>query len=147
MRRVVIGIDPGVKTGLAVINHGLLEKVMTLDFWNAIKHVEAYLEELKTTHEIDIRVYIEDPNLNKPVFDRGQRGRKALNIAQKVGSNKRDAQLLIEFCNLRELPVLAVRPVAGPFTKMTAEFFKRQTGWNGRTSQHARDAAGLILGR
>jgi len=143
MSRVLIGIDPGKETGIAIMRDGDLLVLETCSFFDVLSFLEGWGLEPKT----DVQVYIEDPNLNKPVFDRGQRGRIALNIAQKVGANKRDAELLIEYCNRIGIPVFPVRPQSGPFTKMTAEFFKKQTGWTGRTSQHARDAYSMIIGR
>ncbi len=144
--KVLVGIDPGIKTGLAIAEGGKLVRIETVDILDALDEIHAYANEARY-YLRNVTIYIEDPSLNKPVFDRGQHGRKALNIAQKVGSNKRDAQILIAKCKRAGVKLVRVKPVAGPFTKMSAEFFKKQTGWTGRTSQHARDAAGLILGR
>jgi len=32
-------------------------------------------------------------------------------------------------------------------TKLTADQFKRITGWHGRTNEHGRDAAMLVFGK
>jgi len=146
MTKILIGIDPGVQTGFAVMRDSSIVLLKTITFWD----VPGLISEFNDVHRYfnhSLTVYIEDPNLNKPVFNRGQQGRIALNIAQKVGANKRDAELLIDFCKKEGIEVVAVRPQSGPFNKMKAEFFKKQSGWTGRTSQHVRDACGLIMGR
>ena len=141
--KVLIGIDPGKYTGLAVIINGKLD-LWTIDFWTTI-------EQLHQHHNIygdDLRVYIEDPNPNKPVFFRkGTKSKVMHNIAQKVGSNKREASLLIEYCRLNGIKVFPQVPKKGSMTKLKADYFKRLTGCKGRSSEHARDAAMLIFGR
>ena len=65
-----------------------------------------------------------------------------MRTAQNVGMNKRDAQLLIAYAEAHNFQVLAVRPTR---TKLKADTFKKMTGWDKRTNQHARDAAMLVF--
>ena len=48
-----------------------------------------------------------------------------------------------EFCERYDIPHLLVAP-ASIDTKRSAKDFKMITGWNGRTSEHSRDAGMLI---
>ncbi|TGE08273.1 hypothetical protein [Hymenobacter fodinae] len=138
---VHVGIDPGVNVGFALSWAGELLQLQTLDFWSAIDELRLLAEGAQ------LHVYIENPNVNKPTFFKKGANSVAVreNISQKVGSNKRDAQLLIQFVERLGVKVLAMPPrKAG---KITAAGFKQLTGWAQSSSQHARDAAMLVLGR
>jgi len=140
---VNVGIDPGVNTGIAVGSSQGLSLLATTNFWGAVDTISM----LHVKHGIGLSVYIEDPSQNKPVFNRGKVGRVAENIAQKVGSNKREGRLLIEYCQRNGIRVFAVRPTKGTMTKLKSPYFKKLTGYTVRCSQHARDAAMLIFKR
>jgi len=147
MNRLYIGIDPGAKTGFAVSYRGKLQRVETTDFWGAIMYIDNLV---KTADGAPIVLVIERPDLNKPVWISRKPGMsKKLqdNIAQKVGANKRDAILLVEYAERMGMTVIPVRPKAGGTTKTTPEYFKKITGWTKRTSEHSRDAAMMIIGR
>lgn len=142
-----IGIDPGINTGIAGWYKPTqwLKFTETVAFWRCIEILQYYAE-----HKEDepCKVIMEDPNLNKPVFKRNiQNDRRDLKIAQNVGQNKRDAQLIKEFCELKGLEIECVRPTSRKWTK---QYFKAITGWNQkaitRTTQHEIDAAKLVYG-
>jgi hypothetical protein len=63
-----------------------------------------------------------------------------------AGSVKRDCEIWEEFCENYDIPYTAVPPRKG-LTKWDAETFNKMTGWQGRTSNHARDAALLVWGK
>ena len=63
-----------------------------------------------------------------------------------AGSVKRDSAIWREFCSFWGIPYVAVAPRAG-MTKWDAKYFAKVTGWTGRTSEHARDAALLVFQR
>lgn len=92
----------------------------------------------------------------------------AMNYAQKVGENKAAAKLLIAMLVQKKVPVLEVSPAKRDRadraqqkankakivisslkypTKTSAEQFKELTGYNGRSNEHNRDAATLVVGR
>lgn len=138
-----VGVDPGINTGLALWDGKSLVygHIKTVNIINALHILLTY------HHEFEVTVYIEDPNQNKPVFGektKGQNFQKLQKIAQNVGSNKRDAQVLIEWCQYYNIPFKTVRPTTH---KWDAEYFKRVTGMKEAYSQHARDAARLVYGR
>ena len=143
---ICIGIDPGTHTGVAVWDtregkflsletmpiHRALEKVkeMTHPFW----HMD------KLYHE-DIQVVFEDAR-QRTWFGKGDTNAKA----QGAGSVKRDCSIWEDFCKDYGIPFWAKPPVKGA-TKVSADYFKMVSNWQGRTSEHARDAAMLVIGR
>jgi len=159
--KLIIGIDPGVHTGYCVWNKDIkhISDYATLDFWSAIDKIRAMLDKC-LSDGTDVTVRIENPGLNKPVYFSNKKGvkgfRASLRVAQNVGGNKRDAELLIAFC--RRIEILykgsVISRLTGSFKvevikpsskKWTAEMFKAVTGIKTRVSQHVRDAAKLVI--
>lgn len=138
----LIGIDPGVKTGFAVWSR--TEKGLTIsttDFWGVI----SYLMEI--TDKSKFFVIIEDPNLNPAMHWNQHNAKGSINfgakIAQNVGANKKEAELLIEWMKREGIHFYRYKPTT---KKWTDEEFKRYTGYAGKCSQHARDAAAMVWG-
>ena len=131
-----VGLDTGTHTGFAVWDKGKkqLIELSTLKIHRAMERVR----ELSVSD--DIIVYFEDARL-RTWF--GNAGREAL---QGAGSVKRDCSIWEDF--LTDLGV-EFHPVApkNNATKLNAAFFEKITGWKGRTSEHARDAAMLVFNR
>lgn len=134
---ILIGIDPGVNTGYAeyLPSEGKLLAVGTVKIHEAMATIRRAHERGES-----MRVLFEDARLRKWF---GTKGREAL---QGAGSVKRDCKIWDDF--LRDLGVCfqMVGPQSGA-TKWDAARFAQVTGWTGRTSEHARDAAMLIWGR
>lgn len=159
MKYLLIGVDPGRKTGIAIWNRAKkkYESLETTDFWGAANRIL----ELNKKHEKMIQVVIENPGLNKPTFalphekekiDTGiikrdytavySQMRMISKRSQDIGRNKENAYLLIELCRYRKIDCKEVRPVQ---KKWNAETFKRLTGYKERTNEHNRDAARLVF--
>ena len=134
-----IGIDPGKKTGIAMWNGSEITFMKSMGFWDAIDKIDFISDTFP-----DSTVYIENPMLNKPVFARGNKRVVREMIAQRVGMNKRDAQLLIEYCKRLKLNVKQVKPST---SKWNAKELKTITGITDRTNEHVRDAIKLVYGR
>ena len=133
---VVIGIDPGVNTGIAVWDRPLqtFMSIETVQIHQAMEKVRQ-LHGAGMVHE----VVFEDARL-RTWF--GTKGREAL---QGAGSIKRDCSIWEGYLQhlgvkYRIVPPKAVR------TKLNAEKFQRMTNWPHRTSEHARDAAMVVWG-
>ncbi|EMN93341.1 hypothetical protein LEP1GSC112_0438 [Leptospira interrogans serovar Pomona str. UT364] len=95
---------------------------------------------LKYKNDLEICLLIEDARKRKwfgPNADAKRQG---------AGSVKRDCALWEDFCNREGIPFRLVHPKRGA-TKWDEMQFKTYTGWTGRTSEHSRDAAMLIVGR
>ncbi|WP_078124032.1 hypothetical protein [Leptospira alexanderi] len=135
--KFLIGIDPGTMTGLAMwdMERKKLMYVGTYEFFGACEFVRF----LKQERGFDVCLIIEDARKRKwfgPNADAKRQG---------AGSVKRDCKLWEDFCNREEIPFHLVHPKKGG-TKRAATEFEVLTGWEGRTSQHARDAAMLVFG-
>lgn len=138
---LIIGIDPGTSTGFAAWDKAA-QKLLRVD---TLKLHEAMFT-LADMHDRGLieHVVYEDAHLRTWFGNHSAKKDRAK--LQGAGSIKRDCTIWSEFLVDRGIPYLAVKPSAGS-TKWTAEHFKRVTGWTGRTSEHGRDAAVLIIGR
>jgi len=133
---LLIGIDPGVKTGVAVWDHR--KQQFTHIRTESIVTALAFC--LEQNERGGIEIWFEDAR-QRTWFD--QAGREQL---QGAGSIKRDCGIWQEFCEFYQIPYRAIKPAKGG-TKWNADFFKRVTGWPERTSEHSRDAAVLVFQR
>jgi hypothetical protein len=134
---ILIGIDPGVSTGYSrYCPHA--KKLLAVE----TKMIHEVLFELRELiKHLKIFVIVEDARLAV----HGRSG--AINQAklQGAGSVKRDCSLIEDFLTDLKIPYRMTRPRKA-ITKMDSEAFKKLTGWQGRTSNHARDSALLIYG-
>ncbi len=134
---ICIGIDPGTHTGVAVwdTREGKFLSLETLPIHKALLRV------LVLTSDQVVEVVFEDAR-QRTWFGKGDTNAKA----QGAGSVKRDCSIWEDFCRDYGIPFQAKPPVKGA-TKVSAGYFKMVSGWTGRTSEHARDAAMLVIGR
>jgi len=150
MKKILIGIDPGTKTGMAIKQQGCVMILKTFTFWEAIDTIKSFPPET-------LKVFIEDPSQNKPIFARfkippvfhkiGDRINYIGKIAQNIGENKGQAKLLIEYMKKNNIEHYAMRPNKRSMTKIDKKTFEKLTGYTKRSSEHSRDAAFLIIGR
>lgn len=142
---LLIGIDPGRNTGIAIYNKAerKLERVFSLSFWEAIKFLEQF------EGRDDVKVYIENPNLNPSLHKHtAMYGlNQALKVAQDVGRVKEQAQLLIDWLNAHRLKPVEIKPSKASGTKIKSPYFNKITKYKGRTNEHGRDAAMLVFGK
>ena len=90
-----------------------------------------------------VKLYIEDAR--KWIGFHGKTKATQARI-QGAGSVKRDAKIWEDWCKENGYEVVFVKPM-GKGLKKSADEFKRITGWQGRTNEHARDAAMIVYGR
>jgi hypothetical protein len=136
-----IGIDCGVHTGICVWSTSLkmIRKIETLSIHKA-------MEEVKRWHDQagNIFVRIEDARLRTWIpyqkNEKAERGRR-----EGAGSVKRDCRIWEDFLTDLGVPFEMVAPQRNK-TKVDVNYFKKLTGYTGKTSEHARDAAGLVIG-
>lgn len=151
MKKVYIGIDPDKGWAEWDADAQKFLAVDTVNFWE----IESRLKKIAAMHhagEVAVRIYIETPQHNPPVFPKSNRPnerRKFLKIAQNVGENKGKAKLLVRLCKalFGNENVIQMTPNKKSLTKLDKDPFKFQTGWKPRTSEHGRDAAMLVFGR
>lgn len=139
-----IGIDPGTHTGFALWSRTerRLWMVDTMTITQAMKTVEDYVCNFDTdgNKRYEVVVFIEDAR-KRTWF--GSSNREKL---QGAGSVKRDCSIWETFCYELGVECRKIAPKHNT-TKLTAAQFKVLTRWQGRTSDHARDAAMLVFGR
>lgn len=136
---ICIGIDPGTHTGMAIWDSrdGKFLSLETLPIHQAM--LKVLLESERNRG--NVQVVFEDAR-QRTWFGTGDVSAKA----QGAGSVKRDCAIWEAFCKDYDIPYWAKPPVKGA-TKVSAEYFKTISGWDGRTSEHARDAAMLVICR
>ena len=139
---IVVGIDPGVNTGLAVWDTSARQ---FLDIrCSGIVDAMDYLRRLREERTIGLIVF-EDARKRKWIpreKDLSEfRGR-----AMGAGSVKRDSAIWEEWCETYCIDYVAAPPRQG-MTKWTDLAFRGVTGYDRRTNNHGRDAAMLVFGR
>lgn len=126
----IIGIDPGKSTGLAVINEGKIALLFTLS-----------PAEMAGFIGCDARLVVFEDSRLQTVFQRKGVGRRGmLSIARSVGQIDLQCRAIEDLCKARGIECIGVSPQRKG-AKLNAERFSRITGWTGRCSQNARDAA------
>jgi len=128
---IIIGIDTGTRTGVAAWD---TEK-MCYDMITTTTIDKAFLIVLDYLSRGDVVVRFEDP---RHIGGRRER-------AQGAGSVKRDAAIWETFLKNNNIRYQAVR-AGSTITKMDEGYFKALTGWQNKTSNHARDAAMMVCG-
>lgn len=137
--KYVIGIDPGVETGIARLSlHNeeidLLESMM---IHNAMDFIQEFIH--------NSLVVVEDARKWNG-WSRGQKSGEMRSKAQGAGSVKRDCKIWEDFLTDNEA-FFIMKPPSAKGGKISHKLFKLYTGWDGgRTNQHCRDAAMLVFG-
>lgn len=127
----LIGIDPGVNTGVARYESGVLTELLTIE-----PHT---IERMLTQHR-PARVVFEDSRLQSHTWTRGKTVAATAKMARNVGQIDAWCSLITAVCADLGIPAHGISP-AGKGAKLNAERFAATTGWAGRSNEHERDAA------
>ena len=138
----VIGIDPGMNTGLAVWDT-TSRQFLDIRCSGIVAEMD-YLEELRRERGIGLVVF-EDAR-QRTWIPRERDIRQVKGRAMGAGSVKRDCSIWEEWCEARSIQYIASRPKTG-MTKLTDAYFRGITGYDRRTNEHGRDAAMLVFQR
>ena len=131
MSKIIVGIDPGVNTGFAVIHNGVLTNLLTISPWE----IEGELSGVDVS-----RVVFEDSRLQSHTWTQVKERSAALKMARNVGQVDAWCALIVGICDRLRIPAHGVSP-KGKGKKLNAEQFKAATGWTGASNEHTRDAA------
>lgn len=150
-KSLFLGIDAGKHTGICIWDtlKKCIVEIKTTDFLSLIFKIEHWQNECKKNDsklEEYLCVYVESPSLNKPIFIKKYEPKNvkcALKIAQDVGRNKREAELLITYFKNKGYKVVEYKPTTKKWTKKQ---FQQITNFKGRVSQHAIDACKMVFG-
>jgi hypothetical protein len=137
----VLGIDPGVSTGIAVWDKKKkqLVKVETMLIHDAMAFIRGFVD-----IEACVFVRVEDSRQRKWIpQERDMKQR--IGRAKGAGSVSRDCVIWQDFLISLKIDFEMVAPRKG-LTKYSAAAFKKLTKYEGRTSSHGRDASLLIFG-
>lgn len=150
--KIYFAIDPGVHTGLAIYmpirnvpdkTVSYVLAVRTTDLWGVVDIIHAFLRG-KYVEISRLVVYLESPDKNPPVFRRGLSRKIMEKIAQNVGANKREAQLLR--ARLRGDWHLKVIDIVPKKSKPTRESIETALGLKlPLYNQHVLDAVAILL--
>lgn len=136
---IVVGVDPGFKTGIAVVDTAgpRLDYQHTLTAWDDIAD---------TLHSLDARYFPSGPQwvvIQTPIFEgKTPRWNKSPISLVKNGFL---AGRIAGYCQGLGWKIMLMPPKRKSGMKMSAELFKEVFQYGDRTSQHVRDAANLAL--
>ena len=128
---MIVGIDPGQQTGIAVFESGKLWKLDTIDPFEIV----AYITAAKPA-----RVIFEDSRLISHMFTTVKSRPAALKMARNVGEIDAWCKLIVATCGQLGIPAYGISP-KNKGAKLDAAQFKAETGWAEQSNQHNRDAA------
>ncbi len=130
---VIVGIDPGSNTGIAIYRAGALAELQTIDPHQLPETIERIAP---------ARVVFEDSRLQSHTWSRKTSAAAQLKIARDVGQIDAWCRLIVATCGRLGIPAHGISP-KHKGSKLDAEQFAQLTGWTGRSNQHVRDAAAL----
>lgn len=139
--RYIIGIDPGVNTGVCVWD--MEEKRVCSIFSNKLYYAIETVMEWQTAGLAG--VIFEDARLRKWFGSQARGSKSDINRLQGAGSVKRDCQILEEVFTAKGIKFIARSPQSKG-VKMDAETFKRLSGRKSGGNEHSRDAFALVVG-
>ena len=132
---VVMGIDPGYRTGYCIYNGDKILKITT----TSKDRMYDVLKEIKEEGKVSV-VGIE-VSTSTHIYKRKDTSEAAmLRIASNVGANKAEALRLVGIAMGLGFEVLQMEPKNA---KINPLIFKKITGYNKRCSSHARDSWGI----
>ena len=128
---LIVGIDPGADTGVAVFEDGVLSRLITIE--------PMHIGRLLDGHDPE-RVIFEDSRLQSHVWVKAKTRAAAVKIGRNIGEVDAWCKLIVAECAERGIPAHGISPkVKGK--KLNAEQFEAVTGWKGASNEHTRDAA------
>ena len=130
---LILGMDPGVNTGVAHFLDGALAKLETIG---------PHEIERKLREAMPVRVVFEDSRLQSHAWTAQAKTARgaALATARSLGQVDAWCRLITEICGELGIPAHGISPAAKG-TKRSAEAFSIVTGWKRSSNQHERDAA------
>ena len=128
---LIIGLDPGSSTGVAVFEDGRLSRLITIDPSSIGRILEG--------QEPD-RVIFEDSRLQSHTWTQAKTRAAALKMARNVGEIDAWCKLIVATCERLSIAAHGISPLHKG-KKLDAAQFAAATGWAGKSNQHERDAA------
>ena len=130
MTKIILGIDPGQSTGVAVFRAGELSELLTI----RPVELDAVISAWKPA-----RVIFEDSRLQSKVWA-PVKGAALLKIARNVGEIDAWCRLITAVCDREQVAAHGISP-KDKGKKLTKLQFCAATGWTLSSNEHTRDAA------
>jgi hypothetical protein len=130
---IIMGVDPGIHTGVAIYRAGKLADLQTIKPFQLVEVIETVMP---------ARVVFEDSRLQSHTWSRKLSQAAQLKVARDVGQIDAWCRLIVATCERLSISAHGISPKAKG-AKLNAEQFEQLTGWTGRTNEHQRDAAAL----
>ena len=127
---IIMGIDPGVNTGVAYFSGGKLMKLVTTQPEKIARNIEA---------SMPARVIFEDSRLQSKVWT-PVKGAAALKVARNIGEIDAWCKLITAVCAELGIPSHGISPKQKG-AKLNAAQFASLTGWTLDSNEHTRDGA------
>ena len=131
MSRIILGLDPGTCTGIALFRGGKLISLQTIHPLDIASTIAQWSPD---------RVIFEDSRLTSHLFTTNKNPAVAKSMARKVGQVDAFCGLITAACERLEIPAHGISP-AQKGKKVKAEQFDALTGWDKPSNEHSRDAA------
>lgn len=127
----IIGIDPGMATGIAFFCDGNIVELATVAPNRLRSKMQSYMPE---------RVIFEDSRLQSHIWTGSMAKAAAMKVARNVGQIDAWCYLITAICEEWGIPAHGISPKQKG-AKLNAAQFNKVTGWAGKSNQHERDAA------
>jgi hypothetical protein len=129
---MIIGIDPGNESGIAIYMDGKLISLLT---FTPLRVAEMIMSSKPSL------VILEDSTLTSYIFTApGVPHRAALKVARNIGEVDGYCKIIKQVCCDLKIACVSISPKEKG-KKIDAKEFEQITGWAGKSNQHERDAA------
>lgn len=131
--QTILGLDPGVRTGVAIYVLGRLQTLRTIP-------PDQIGSEIAAVFGLDGIVY--EDSRQGTIWTTHRNPRAALKMARNVGEIDGWCRMIVQAAERLGVPALGVSP-RQKGRKLDAGELCTLTGWAGRSNQHERDAAAV----
>ena len=128
---IILGIDPGMKTGVAQYEVGKLVQLWTIEPWQFLRTIESVIPDF---------VVFEDSRKESHVWNTAASRSASIKMARNIGEIDAWCKLIEASCDFIHVECVGISPLAKG-AKLDAAQFARLTGWDKASNQHTRDAA------
>ena len=131
--KVIMGLDPGASTGVAILKGGQLVSLRT---------IEPHQIEAELLVWTPARVVYEDSRLQSYVWTSARSKAATAKMARNIGEIDAWSKLIVAVCAKLGIDCHGISP-KGKGAKLNAVQFAKLTGWMGTSNQHERDGAAV----
>lgn len=136
---MVVGIDAGTHTGIAIFENQKLARMYSTNTYEAIVFLQECAYKIK-------KVIIEDSAKQSYIWNKNNKTGGALGRhARNIGSVDGSVRVFKEACEALKIGIIAISPLQKGKKWTHAEFVHYFPYYKGQTNQHERDAAKCVV--